>query len=107
MDFFDRLKSVSRGFASLDYNFVRFEKAPLVKIDLLINGDRVDALALIIHRDNAQAKGRQLTDKMKDLIPRQQFDRRGSGGHWWAHYFPLYGESAEVKMSWPNATVAT
>ena len=84
MDFFDRLKSVSRGFASLDYNFVRFEKAPLVKIDLLINGDRVDALALIIHRDNAQAKGRQLTDKMKDLIPRQQFDvavQAAIGGH--------------------------
>lgn len=84
MDFFDRLKSVSRGFASLDYNFVRFEKAPLVKIDMLINGDRVDALALIIHRDNAQFKGRQLTDKMKDLIPRQQFDvaiQVAIGGH--------------------------
>jgi len=84
MDFFDRLKSVSRGFASLDYSFVRFEKAPLVKIDMLINGDRVDALALIIHRDNAQFKGRQLTDKMKDLIPRQQFDvaiQVAIGGH--------------------------
>lgn len=84
MDFFDRLKSVSRGFASLDYSFARFEKAPLVKIDMLINGDRVDALALIIHRDNAQFKGRQLTDKMKDLIPRQQFDvaiQVAIGGH--------------------------
>ena len=84
MDFFDRLKSVSRGFASLEYNFVRFEKAPLVKIDMLINGDRVDALALIIHRDNARFKGRQLTDKMKDLIPRQQFDvaiQVAIGGH--------------------------
>ena len=84
MDFFDRLKSVSRGFASLDYSFVRFEKAPLVKLDILINGDRVDALALIVHRDNAQGKGRQIADKMKELIPRQQFDvaiQAAIGGH--------------------------
>lgn len=84
MDFFDRLKSVSRGFASLDYSFVRFDKAPLVKLDMLINGDRVDALALIVHRDNAQGKGRQIADKMKELIPRQQFDvaiQAAIGGH--------------------------
>ncbi len=74
MDFFDRLKSVSRGFASLDYNFVRFQKASLTRLDVLINGDKVDALALIIHRDNAQSKGRNLTEKMKELIPRQMFD---------------------------------
>jgi GTP-binding protein LepA len=74
MDFFDRLKSVSKGFASLDYSFARFEAANLVKLDILINGDRVDALACIVHRDDAQSRGRQLAEKMKELIPRQMFD---------------------------------
>ena len=74
MDFFDRLKSVSRGFASLDYTFDRFEKASLVKLDILINGDRVGALAAVIHRDHAMQKGRSLAEKMKELIPRQMFD---------------------------------
>lgn len=74
MDFFDRLKSLSKGFASLDYNFVRFEKANLVKLDIMINGDRVDALASIVHRDHAQSRGRALAEKMKELIPRQMFD---------------------------------
>ncbi len=74
MDFFDRLKSVSRGFASLDYSFLRFDTADLVRLDILINGDRVDALALIVHRDQAQYRGRQLTEKMRELIPRQMFD---------------------------------
>ncbi|TVQ72483.1 MAG: elongation factor 4 [Oceanospirillales bacterium] len=74
LDFFDRLKSVSRGYASLEYNFIRFEAAKLCRLDVLINGDKVDALAVILHKDNAQFKGRMLCEKMKDLIPRQMFD---------------------------------
>jgi GTP-binding protein LepA len=74
LDFFDRLKSVSRGFASFDYDFERFQTANLTKLDLLINGERVDALSLIVHRDQAQYQGRELTNRMKELIPRQMFD---------------------------------
>jgi GTP-binding protein LepA len=74
MDFFDRLKSVSRGYASLDYHFVRFQRADLSKLDVLINNERVDALAIIVHRDRVQQRGRTLTEKMKELIPRQMFD---------------------------------
>ncbi|QIB64482.1 translation elongation factor 4 [Kineobactrum salinum] len=74
LDFFDRLKSVSRGYASLDYAFDRFERASLSRLDVLINGDRVDALALIVHQEQVQYRGRALTEKMKELIPRQMFD---------------------------------
>jgi GTP-binding protein LepA len=74
LDFFDRLKSVSRGFASFDYRFVRFEPSALVKLDVLINKERVDAMALIVHRSGAERKGRKLVERLKEVIPRQQFE---------------------------------
>lgn len=74
LDFFDKLKSVSRGYASLDYAFDRFEAAPLVKVDILINGTKIDSLAMIVHRERANARGREMASSMKALIPRQMFD---------------------------------
>ena len=74
LDFFDRLKSVTRGFASLDYSFLRFQQADLIKLDILINSDKVDALAAIVRRDNAISRARELTERLKELIPRQMFD---------------------------------
>jgi GTP-binding protein LepA len=74
LDFFDRLKSVSRGYASLDYHLVRFQTSDLVKLDILINSERVDALSVIVHRDQAQYRGRELADRMRELIPRQMFE---------------------------------
>jgi GTP-binding protein LepA len=74
LDFFDRLKSVSRGYASLDYHFLRFEPADLVKLDILVNGERVDALSVIVHREHSQVRGRDLCDRMREIIPRQMYE---------------------------------
>ena len=74
LDFFDRLKSVSRGYASMDYEFLAFRAADLVKLDIMVNGERVDSLSMITHRANSVYRGREVAAKMRELIPRQMFD---------------------------------
>jgi len=74
VDFFDRLKSATRGYASMDYTFVRYQPADMVKVDIQINGERVDALSVIVHREQSARKGRELASKMREIIPRQMFD---------------------------------
>jgi GTP-binding protein LepA len=74
LDFFDRLKSISKGYASMDYDFLEFRVADLVKLDIMVNGERVDALSLIVHRSNSVYRGREVAAKMRELIPRQMFD---------------------------------
>ena len=105
LDFFDRLKSTSRGFASLEYGFKRFEASSLVKVDVLINGEKVDALAMICHT-NARHRGLLLVDKMKDLIPRQMFDVaiQAAIGSQIIAVLPL---KQCVKTSWLNVMVVT
>ncbi len=74
VDFFDRLKSATRGYASMDYTFIRYDRADLVKVDVQINGERVDALSVIVHRDQSARRGRELAARMREIIPRQMFE---------------------------------
>ena len=74
LDFFDKMKSISRGYASMEYEFKEYRSSDVVKVDMLINGDKVDALAIIVHRANSQYRGRAVAAKMRELIPRQMFD---------------------------------
>ena len=107
LDFYDRLKTISRGYASLDYHVTGYWESPLVKLDILVNGEPVDALSIIVHEDNAYARGRALASKMRELIPRQMFEvaiQAAIGSRIVARETV---QRACARTCWPSATAAT